>query len=229
MSAKNAGIEAILASDVNPLGFTFLRPEDRLQPSFVAACEGVLHRCREVGLVSCWAEHAGTVEVKPCPAFPYQWLSNESVPFSVIRTEALREANFFHPMMSQGYDYWDLVNAVLAAGWVAVTIPEILGSYSINYDLVASAQDHVRTRRALLERFPEFVARDAKDILLLSESERTWSPQTGGFRLRGRFPLVRTALRYPRMAVGYILGKVKSKMLRRTPDWIFHFIFRIIR
>src|SRR5207245_254155 len=88
-SAKNAGIEAILASDLNPLGFTFLGPDARLQPGFVAACEGVLHRCREVGLVSCWAQHAGTVEVKPCPAFPYQWLSNEAVPFSVIRTEAL--------------------------------------------------------------------------------------------------------------------------------------------
>jgi len=115
-------------------------------------------------------------------------------------------------MMSQGYDDWDVVNAVLAAGWVAVTIPEILGSHFVSQDPLMSAQAQGRMRKALLERFPEFLARDAKDILLISESERTWSPQTGEFRLQGRRPLVRMALRYPRMAAGHIYRQIKSKI-----------------
>jgi hypothetical protein len=139
-------------------------------------------------------------------------LSNEAVPFSVIRTEALREAKFFRSMMSQGYDDWDLCNAVMAAGWVAVTIPEILGSHFVRQDPLTSALAQGRMRRALLERFPEFLARDAKDILLLSESERTWSQAERTLTLHARLALVRTALRYPRMAAVHVYGKVKSKI-----------------
>jgi len=224
VSAKNAGIEAILASDVNPLGFTFLGPEDRLQPGFVAVCEAVLRHCHEVGLVSSWARHARKIWVKPCPAFPYQWLSNEAVPFSAIRTEALSEAKLFRAGLSQEYEDWDLCNAVMASGWKAVTVPEILGSHAIRHDDLTSAHVRGRMRRALLERFPECIARDAKDILLLAESERNWSPHDRLFSLRGRLALVRMALRYPRKAAAHVFGRVKSKMLRNTSAWISHLL-----
>ncbi|HEX3036902.1 MAG TPA: glycosyltransferase, partial [Thermodesulfobacteriota bacterium] len=73
VSAKNAGIKAVLDSGFNPLGFVFLRVEGRLRPDFIASCESVLQRCPEVGLVSFWVHHPendNRALIKPCPSFP---------------------------------------------------------------------------------------------------------------------------------------------------------------
>jgi len=230
--AKNAGIETILDSELNPLGFAFLDAGDRLQPSFVAACESVLRRCPEVGLVSCWAHQLGAgdkIWIKPCPSFPHQWLSNDAISFSTIRTEALWEAGNFRPGMNQGYEDWDLFNAVMAAGWVAVTIPEVLGEGRIK-DYAASVTDAhtpVRMRRELLERFPALIARDAVEAMLLAESNTGRLLQEELFKLREQLALARTALRHPTWTASRVLRKVKNKILRRTPVWMSHFISRV--
>jgi hypothetical protein len=64
---------------------------------------------------------------RPCPAFPYQWVANDVVPFAAVRMEALLEVVLFRGDMDPGYDTWDLFDTVMASGWVAVTFPEILG------------------------------------------------------------------------------------------------------
>lgn len=224
VSAKNAGIEAVLKSGLNPLGFAFLSAEERLHAGYVDACESVLQRCPNVGLVSCWTQHYGAndkIRIKPCPAFPYQWLANEAAPFSVIRTEALREAGNFRPV-SRGYEDWDLFNAVMAAGWIAVTIPAIMGSYKVEEDLMQREMPDYSYRKVhqdLLERFPEMIVRDARDIVLLAASNMAQSLcEMKQVMLRNRHGIVLRALR-----------KAKKKVLRRVPVWLTHAISRVTR
>jgi glycosyltransferase involved in cell wall biosynthesis len=233
VAAKNAGIQAILSTEPNPLGFSFLSAEDRLQPGFVAACTAVLQRCSEVGLVSCWTQRDGAdgeIWIRPCPSFPYQWLSNELTPFSVVRTEALHEVGNFRPVMSQGYEAWDLFNAVMAADWVAVTIPEILGSCQVKDDPMphlTRAYAYGRMRRELLERFPELIARDAKEIVLLTESNTARLLYAELWTRREQLATVRTALRHPRGTALQVLRKMKNKILYYTPAFISKSISRI--
>ncbi len=230
VSAKNAGIEAVLGSGLSPIGFVFLDAEDRLEPGFVAVCESVLQECPEVGLVSCWSGLFGTddrIWIRPCPSFPYQWLSNEVASFSAIRTEALREAGNFRPVMSEGYEDWDLFNAVMAAGWVAVTIPEILGHNRVEKDPtshITSVHTYGRMRRELLERFPDLIARDARDIVLLTESNTARLLHEGLSTPQEQLVIARMILRHPRGTVLRVLKKVKNKIIRRTPVWMSNFL-----
>lgn len=231
--AKNTGIETILSSHPNLLAFAFLNAEDQLQHGFVAACESVLLRCPEVGLVSCWAHYSGINDrtwIRPCPGFPYQWLSNEAVPFSVVRTEALREAGNFRPGMSHGYENWDLFNAVMAGGWVAVTIPEMLGDHRVREDPMqhmAGAHIFGKMRREILERFPDLITRDARDIVLLAGSYTTHSLYEELFTLRGELAMAQLMLRHPRQTALRILKKVKRKLLQCSPAWMSNVISRM--
>ncbi|GAN33099.1 MAG: glycosyltransferase [Candidatus Brocadia sp. AMX2] len=174
--AKNTGIEAILNSGTKPLGFSFLNAHDRLKPNFIATCESILKRSPEVGLVSCWAQYIGVKDkilTNFCPSFPYQWLSNEAIPFGVVRTQSLREAGYFRSTISEEYDTWDLFNAVMAAGWAAATIPEILGELRQRKESTlhfANTGVCGRTQRKLFERFPDLINRDAKEIALLAQA-----------------------------------------------------------
>ncbi|MBE0427348.1 MAG: glycosyltransferase [Nitrospirae bacterium] len=222
-SSKNAGIEEVLSSGLNPLGFSFLTEEVQLQPDFVAMCESVLQRCPEVGLVSCWAGNSRNDEkiwIRPCPSFPYQWISNDAVPFSAVRTEALLEAGNFRTIMNHGYEDWDLFNAVMAGGWVAVTVPRILGKRRFFENLgsrIGNARANERMRRELLERFPDLTGHDSKDIIILTESYISYSLHEQLSKLRRELKMVRTMYRLPRQIALRILGKVKKKLLRRAP------------
>jgi hypothetical protein len=174
-AAKNAGIEAVLAAGSDPIAFVFLDAADRLLPGFVETCESVLQRCPEVGLVSSWAEitgDGGRVVVNPCPAFPYQILSDDTVPVTAIRTQALREAGGFRTELSSGFERWDLVNAVMASGWTVVTAPVLLS------ERVESDPDPGRApvltrggrmRSMVLARFPEVVTRYSQELVRLLE------------------------------------------------------------
>lgn len=226
VSAKNAGIEAVFGSGLNPIGLTFLGAEDQLEPGFVSVCVSVLQQCPDVGLVSCWVHHFGPDEkiwIRPCPSFPYQWLSNEAASFSAIRTEALREAGNFRPVMSGGYENWDLFNAVMAAGWVAVTIPEILGHNRVRKD--STSHINGRMRRELLERFPDLIARDAKEIVLITESNTAQLLCDEPPPRQKQISIARQMIRYPRPTFLRVLKKVKNKIIRRTPVWMSNFIF----
>lgn len=237
VSAKNAGIGEVLDSGLNPLGFSFLTGEERLQPDFVAVCESILRQCPEVGLVSCWTsdlQNDNKIWIRPCPGFPYQWISNEAAPFSMVRTEALHEAGNFRPVMNQGYEDWDLFNAVMAAGWVAVTVPKILGRCRICEDLesrIVNVRINERMRRELLERFPDLIIRDLKDIIILTESYIAHSlyEQFLVHRRELAIAMIRAMLRHPRQTALRILRKMKKKLVRRAPVWMSNFISRMTR
>ena len=219
-AAKNAGINAVLGSGIDPIGFAFLSAKDRLGSSFIAVTETVLQRCPEVGLVSCWVQHSRSGDLESlttCPSFPYQWLSNEAVPFSLVRTEALIEAGFFRSSTGDGYEQWDLFNAVMAAGWAAVTVPEKLGRSREKKSAVRDIRKngHEKAHRELLERFPVLVASDAKEIAFLGKTTRTLGRDT--LLLRERFALARVCIQYPRESALRVLARLKYKLLRRSP------------
>ncbi|MBD1995861.1 glycosyltransferase [Leptolyngbya sp. FACHB-541] len=219
VSAKNLGIKTILQSECKPLGFAFFEAKHIFYPNFIETCESTLRKCPEVGVVSCWAREGGSEQawVKPCPSFPYQWLTNEAVPFSVVRTETLHEVNQFRAEMHQGYEDWDLLNAILAAGWVAVTLPEILADdWSGNSSVLnmPSIHAHGRMRREMLERFPGLVARDAQEIALLSSLNPVPSIQQELSTPQGKQFLTQIILSSFKEATLRILGKVKSTVLQ---------------
>jgi glycosyltransferase involved in cell wall biosynthesis len=201
-AAKNAGVKAVIRSGTAPLGFAFLSVEDRPHSDFIAVCEAALQQCPEVGLVSCWVHSKADnkVQVRPCPSFPYQWLSNEVAPFSAVRTEALLEAGSFRILINQGHEDWDLFNAVMAAGWVTVTVPEILVSHRQE-----ASNGNGKPCRELLDRFPELIARDAGDLVLLA---REASP------MRGQIGRARAIMRHPRGPALRVLRALKNKIIR---------------
>ena len=220
-SAKNCGTKAILDSGSNPLGFAFLTPEIQLQPEFIATCTAVLQHCPAVGLVSGWVAHGKQMWAKPCPSFPYQWLSNDAASCSVVRTEALRDAGFFRREMDRGYEGWDLANAVMAAGWVAVTVPVVLAQ-------VAPGRKHKVTSTVtdpnnviytgLLERFPDLVERDAHDIALLAgrSAARLWNQEPPS--LPEQFQAVRRIAGNPRRMIAglrWTLSQVARRLFQR--------------
>jgi glycosyltransferase involved in cell wall biosynthesis len=174
--AKNEGIGAALSTGADPVAFAFLDAADRLDPRFAETCESVFRHCPEVGLVSSWMQRDGKDTlciIHPCPAFPYQLLSDETVPATAVRTEALREAGQFRAELNSGFEHWDLVNAVMASGWMAVTFPALLSGCAETPDGSSSASlqaDHGRMRREMLSRFPDVVARDSREIVHLLES-----------------------------------------------------------
>ncbi len=217
--AKNLGIEEILDSGLNPIGFAFLDTRDRLQPDFVAACESVLRQCPEVGLVSCWVSHfkaKARIWTRPCPSFPYQWLSNDAAPFSVVRTEALCNVGNFRPVMSHGYENWDIFNAVMVAGWVAVTIPDILGDRQVMEDPVLnmnSARVFGKMRREILERFPDLFNRDAKDIALLTVTDIACLKNDRSILFSNYVAMAKKIFRHPGRTSVLILKKIKDKIL----------------
>ncbi|HET9529035.1 MAG TPA: hypothetical protein VFQ92_01690, partial [Blastocatellia bacterium] len=183
-------------------------------------CGSTLERCTEVGIVSGWARRSKydkSVVIRPCPGFPYQWLANEAAPFSAVRTEALLEAGSFRPAMAHGYDDWDLFNAVMAAGWVAVTVPEVLAYHRYRNDTaphITNLNGNARARRELLERFPDLLARDAKEIVLFVESASARSLAASEFPLRERLARARAILRYPRGPVLRVLRVLKDRIFR---------------
>jgi hypothetical protein len=217
-TAKNVAITSICREGLNPLAFVFLDTDARLEPDFVATCESVLLRCPEVGILSCWMDEVDKgrgLWIKPCPSFPYQWVWNEVGPVFAIRTEALREAGYFRRSMPDGLEDWDVVNAVMAADWVGAVIPEILVVRHCSDDPIAamSASEYAVARRELLERFPDLIARDGKELALLTESAMSWGLGAEVAALRERLAMIRRMVRSPREMASFILTKVKHRLV----------------
>ena len=188
---KNQGIRHILDSGVNPAGFSFLSAEDVLAPRFIETCTGILEHCPEVGLISGWIdfpEDGNHTRIEPCPGFPYQWASNEIAPFAAVRTEALMGAGGVRPGMAGEFEHWDLFNAVLASNWAGVTVPGILGCCRTRKEVYSGSRlnIHRRMRQDMLARFPERVAADAGEIILLSEAHTGQFLQQQYFMVQSR-------------------------------------------
>ena len=226
IACNNQGIKTVLERAPGCSGLAFLHGDEKLHPQFIATCESILHTCSEVGLVSCWASQRHGYEkvwVRPCPSLPYQWVCNDAAPFSVIRTEALTEAGNFRAVMKLGYEDWDLFNAVLAAGWFAVTIPQILVEQTVREDLTLPLHNpraHGRMREELLERFPEFIARDAQDIVSFVPSSSLGTLRREVVSLGHHLDDLRQIAAAPYLAARWGLKKAMHSLGARTPTWL---------
>lgn len=173
---KNHGIQKIIGSGVNPACFCFLREEDRLHPRFIETCTTILAHCPEVGLVSGWIQFMGRkghIQTNQCLGFPRQWIINEIAPFSAIRTEALMEVGQFRQGLDDEFETWDLFNAVLAANWVAVTVPSIMGACQFKRKTYSGSFLNVQRgmRKKMLKRFHEMIGPHTEDIILMTEAQ----------------------------------------------------------
>jgi hypothetical protein len=91
----------------------------------------------------------------------------------VVRTEALLDAGRLRSGLPRGYERWDLANAVMAAGWLAVTVPEIMGTLRGEPSAASAVPldyEHRLARHRLLSRFTDLTARDAADLMGLAAS-----------------------------------------------------------
>ena len=117
--------------------------------------------------------------------------------------------------MPNGLENWDVVNSVMAANWVGVVIPEMLVARHQTDDPIGamSATEYAVARREILERFPDLIARDAKEIVLLTESAMNWGLSVEVAVLRERLTAIRRMVRSPREIAVFILRKVKHRLL----------------
>jgi glycogen synthase len=237
--AKNSGVAAVLDLGINPLAFVFLSSEDEIMGRFLESIASVFLHCPRVGLVSCWIEDPRikkVVNTVPNPSFPFQWLSNELVSFSAIRTEALIETEGFRSFPYPEYETWDLFNAVMAAGWTAVTLPAVLGKDQTPYKYGLSlynSRPHGRMCGEILGRFPDLVARDSDELLLLAISSGTYVMNAEMVHMRNRLDLVEKHLRYlgylrnPKAVLRKSLYKMKNLLKQKLPLRLFSVISEI--
>jgi glycogen(starch) synthase len=157
-----------------------------LAPAFLDECSKVLERNPEVGLISCWVDDGARGFLRPCPAFPYQWLQDDVAPVAVIRAEAFAAAGGLRQELPLGYARWDLHNATLAAGWLALTYPAVLATTSEPIPRQHDSARDAELRRLMYDRFPEAFLRDTPFLAALA-----------GARFRDRGLRVRDVLRMP--------------------------------
>jgi glycosyltransferase involved in cell wall biosynthesis len=124
--AWNAGQAAI--RDRVSSGFVlFLDADDLLQPDCLARMKEAFAHQHEIGLVAGWIGREGDIalEAPLSPELSHQLMRNDVGSAVAFRSEALGNAPPFRPLPSS-YDLWQLSVAVLAKGWVGVTIPALL-------------------------------------------------------------------------------------------------------
>jgi glycosyltransferase involved in cell wall biosynthesis len=227
---KNQAIQTVLASGIDPIAFVFLGPGDYLYKGYIETVDPVFSHCPDVGLVSPWMQTVGDDDLfvmHPCPAFPYQHLKNETVHATAVRTEALIDSGMFRAGLDSGFDQWDLVNAVMASGWIAITYPELLCDQIMHPGAAFVGQPSMR--RKILERHPDVVARDAQALVQLLESRVTQLESNNPHAERSAFHIkrprdffgltpdqqfraVRKVIRNPRMGFNFMIYHTKISL-----------------
>ena len=180
VSARNAGLDWVRALESQPLGVVFMDADDRMRPLYLERVLSAFRAQPTVGVVTCWTRHfeaADCVWATPCPTLPHQITANETPAFSAIRVEALGDTDRYGEAFTDAFEDWDLTNRILAKGWAAVSIPEVLVDYRIRADsMLHGANPHVLTRMRgeVLTSIAREVDMDAFPIPLLYESPQRW-------------------------------------------------------
>jgi hypothetical protein len=200
------------------------------RPDGLRRAAAVLEAHDDVGLVTGWVRGAGRAIAMPCPAFPFQWIRNEAWPIAVLRARALLDAGPPRAGLQEPYATWDVVNAILAAGWKAVTFPGILASCVSEsapdrFDATAEAIGEVEMRRLVRSRFPDLIARDALALFsLLEESRQATNGNAGAgdrwvgisfsdiarLSLRDKVALAGASLKNPGRVAAWIRSRVRE-------------------
>lgn len=170
---RNAGARHLLRNNPSLGSLLFLDEHDRVGHRLIQLAARVLDRTPEVAVVTPWTRELPwcTVVASAPPAFPYQVLADDSASASVIRTSALREIGFFDEKLPSGYDRWDAVSRIMARGWVAVVLPELLAERWGHADgMVDVGPARAELRASMLRKLSTVVERDATELVLLLDS-----------------------------------------------------------
>ena len=165
-----------------PLGIALLDSLDRLQPGFLRTCTFALRHCSDLAVVSAWTkllDRRSRLVAHPCPAFPYQLLDNEVAVTPVIRTEAMVEADFLRPDMNPDFAVWNMINVLLASGWKAATVPDLLSERAAESSEALPGDD--RMYGQLLAGTPEAVARYSQELAQLLRARLDLAPTASQF------------------------------------------------
>lgn len=172
-SVWSAGVDAVRRSGRRPLGYVFLRSDDRPERDLLSAYLGALERCPSIGVVSCWGTAADATRIGPSPALPYQLLANEAGVCVAVRAAAFDAAGEIAADLPPEYALWAVINVILAAGWSAVTYPALLVAPPSAADQASDRpRAHWQAWPRVLERSRDELARHAVTLLVLLGSER---------------------------------------------------------
>ena len=198
-----AGERLLQATSVPHLGVLFISAGETIEPAFLATAAGVLDRCLEVGMVSSWVRgEPGAAPHFGCnPSFPYQWLRHEAEGPWLVRGEALAAAGGHPSDVPERFARWELCNAIIAAGWSAVTIPGLLAA---SPGTCRAPLRSTRLRARLLARHPHLVARDAAAIALLAGAAPSLA-DLEALEPRLRIALLRQLARQPARTARWLL------------------------
>jgi len=222
-TAANAGVAAVRRTGAAPFAWVFMEDCDRLGPGATAAYAATFAHRVDVGLVSSWVRYRDRdreLDAAFCPAFPYQWLSNGVAPVYAVRDEPLREAGPLRGDMYPGFDRWDFANAVMAAGWPAVTYPALLAERATGARGVAALPGTARMLQRLLARFPQLVAWDAEALVLLRATTAPARRDGVGGPRAAPGPTMVAVLRRP-LREQLALARRAMLQPRRTAAWLW--------
>ncbi len=119
LAAATAGVAAVL----------FVDAAVGLDRGCLAACAALMAGDERLGVVSGWVgtiepggAFSGPAQVPPNPARPHEWGDREVSPWLALRSAALAAA--------PAGDRLRTAQAIILAGWTAVTIPAVIGTVS---------------------------------------------------------------------------------------------------
>lgn len=217
--AQDEVVKYVLNSGLDPLGFSFINPGDLLCADFIEVCEKILFQCSRAGIISCWSRYMGTRDkywLRPCPSFPYQWMKDDVVPFSVFRTEALLKSLDCATKVGVGYEIWDRSAAILGSGWAAVTVPRILSTSLSLWDMpsleICSPQEHIIALKRLHQKFKPLVSQYAEEVSELALSEMSWSANLSHTRAKKLLHQTEILVFYSRKVLWYLLDKLRNRV-----------------
>jgi glycosyltransferase involved in cell wall biosynthesis len=203
-----------LVEDHGVAGVALVPGSAALTPDFVALASTALDRDPELGILSGWLDDGADGFVRPCPAFPYQWIADDVADVLVVRAEAFMAAGGLRKLLPPPYARWDLCNAILVAGWKAVSFPAVVATVEAATSATPrDSADAALLVRALRERFPEEFARDSAVVASLVNAP----PHDGELRardvlrmpVRAQLSLALTAARNPRRALGWLRQRLE--------------------
>jgi hypothetical protein len=219
--AVNRWLRAVgaMTAETAPQAVAWLPAGTWLAPEALHRAAMVLRRHARVAIVSGWMrvdDLRGRLVARPDPSLPHQWLRNDVVPIAVYRSEAVRSVGGVREELSGPALAWDLANALMVAGWGALTLPELLGTVpgTVVQRWERAARDE-SLRGRLMDRFPAEVAAHAIELADLRNLEQRHGAIEAPSRLARIGRTLRRGARQPVRATS-VLARGVAHHLRGT-------------
>ncbi len=188
--ARNAGIRAVAGEYL-----CCFDADDRMHPDWLARAAKVLDSDPALGYVSCYYrtfDNEQAVYRYDHPRLPEMLVENQTVGVSVFRRQAWKKVNGYCSEF-RGMEDWDFWVGILASGYGAAVIPEVLFYYRVRigsmYSTVRESGTYManmalllsRHRRAFEEHWPSVVLLRTRRFAELLEARRG---EAAGFQLQ---------------------------------------------